>query len=544
MHSEVDEANLKGFPMRSSFELALSNITKFGDTDVFPFPIENHVFFDLPEKTVDLLETIHAGFEHYLVDNPVAQERSLSAVGYFGFRRATLIDPIWNAYLLALIIAIGTDIEAARISIDKKVVFSYRFSPDPQKGTVFDPNVGWSQFLEHARELATKSAFVLECDVSDFYPRAYHHRIENALQRASTNTEITRRVMALLKQLSKGVSYGLPVGGPAARLLSELLLNRVDRLLLAEGVIFCRFADDYRIFGRSREESYQQLILLSEKLFENEGLALQKSKTLIMSSEEFLSTRTMVTQDAGEADAQERSFLMLRLHFDPYSLTPESDYQSLQHELQRFDILGMLIRQMGKSRIDQQLTRRLIKAVRFLRPDIRDQAALSLAENLDVLYPVIPTTMMLYKSIWTDLSPNTSNLIVEILRERIKSRSYVLQVPVNLAFAVRVLAQDPSDETDEVLTQIYGETVSPSIRRDVILAMARRNADYWVSDKLKYWRSLTEWERRALIIASYMLGDEGEYWRAGVKAEFQPADFLVRDWAASRKNSRRWEVPL
>lgn len=27
---------------------ALDNITRHGDTDVFPFPIESHVFFDKP----------------------------------------------------------------------------------------------------------------------------------------------------------------------------------------------------------------------------------------------------------------------------------------------------------------------------------------------------------------------------------------------------------------------------------------------------------------------------------------------------------------
>jgi hypothetical protein len=530
--------------MRGPIHLAIANVAAFGDTDVFPFPIENHVFYDFPERTIELLELIDDTFGEYLIANPVEQERSLAAVGYYGFRRATFIDPIWNAYFLALVIAIGADIEAARVSNDRRVVFSYRFRPDPTTGAIFDSNVGWSQFQERARELAGTSAYVLECDVSDFYPRVYHHRIENALQRASNNFQSIGRIMTLLKQLSKGVSYGLPVGGPGARLLSELLLNRVDRLLLAEGVAFCRFADDYRIFATSKEEAYQRLIFLTEKLFENEGLALQKSKTLIMSSEEFLSTRMLTAEDVGEADTEERNFLLLRLHYDPYSLTSEKDYEALQTELQRFDVLGMLIRQMGKSRIDQQLTKRLIRAVRFLSPDLRDQAALSLIENLDVLYPVISTTMMLFRSIWDDLSASASTSIAQVLRDRIRRRSYVLQVPVNLAFALRVLALDPSDETDEVLTQIYGETGSASIRRDVILAMARRSADYWVSDRLKHWRSASEWERRALIVASYTLGDEGEYWRRGVKAEFRPPDVLIRDWAAARKNENRWEVPL
>lgn len=530
--------------MRDAIETALANVTSFGDTDVFPYPVENHVFYDRREEVIGHLLSIDAAFDEYLAANPVAQERSLAAIGYYGFRWATLIDPFWNAYLLALVVRIGGDIEAARLPPDRNVVFSYRFAPDAATGTVFRADIGWSEFQARARELASTSAFVLECDVSDFYPRVYHHRIENALRRATRDTAAADRIMAILKQLSKGVSYGLPVGGPAARLLSELLLNRVDRLLLAHGIVFCRFADDYRLFATSQEEAYQHLIFLTEKLFENEGLALQKSKTLIMSNDEFLSTRAIPAADGVEPETEEQSFLMLRLHYDPYSPTADADYEALQAELQRYDILGMLMRQMGKSRIDQQLTKRLIRAVRFLDGELRDRAALSLIENVDVLYPVLPTAMMLFRSTWQDLSESARIAIIDVLRQRIRNNSYVLQVPVNLAFALRVLALDTSDETDEVLTQIYDRTSSPSVRRDVILAMARRNADYWVSDRLKYWRSLHEWERRAAIIASYTLGDEGSHWRSGIRAELRAPDILVRDWAADRKNSNRWDIPL
>src|SRR5438105_2692546 len=238
--------------MRGAIDTALSNIIGFGDTDVFPYPIENHVFFDTRTETIALLEEIDARFADYLVANPVAQERGLAAIGYYGFRWGTLIDPIWNAYLLSLLVHVGPDIEQARVGRERHVVFSYRFNPDPVIGTVFDPGIGWSQFQERAIDLAKAAEFVLECDISDFYPRVYHHRIENALRRATTDSTAVDRIMAPLKQMSKGVSYGLPVGGPAARLLSELLLNRVDRLLLAHGITFCRFADDYRLFAVSR----------------------------------------------------------------------------------------------------------------------------------------------------------------------------------------------------------------------------------------------------------------------------------------------------
>ena len=61
---------------------------------------------------------------------PIESERLLQAVGYTGFRQGTQIDPIWNLYLLGMVILIGGEIEAGRIPPSKEVVFSYRFAPN------------------------------------------------------------------------------------------------------------------------------------------------------------------------------------------------------------------------------------------------------------------------------------------------------------------------------------------------------------------------------------------------------------------------------
>ena len=71
------------------------------------------------------------------------------------------------------------------------------------------------------------------------------------------------------------------------------------------------------------------------KLLENEGLPLQKAKTRILSSEEFLSTSEFTehhtAEDTDEAEA--RNFLSLRLHYDPYSPTADDDYELIKEEL-------------------------------------------------------------------------------------------------------------------------------------------------------------------------------------------------------------------
>lgn len=275
-----------------SLRLAVRNVAKHGDTDVFPYPIENHWFHDDEGTILDLLQEIDAGFDDRLGTYPIASVTSLSPVGYAGFRGATQIDPLWNAYLLGLVIEIGPDIEKARLPSSDEVVFSYRFHPSLPDSTLFDADLGWAAFQQHALRKAETAESILTSDISDFYPRIYHHRLENALNDAAPNTEVVRRIMAILSKLAPGeVSFGLPVGGHAARLLAELLLNRTDRLLRTTGLDYCRFVDDYHVFAGSREQAHSALVHISEVLLDNEGLTLSRLKTRFMSRSEVIVDR-------------------------------------------------------------------------------------------------------------------------------------------------------------------------------------------------------------------------------------------------------------
>lgn len=530
----------------AALKLAAKNIAAYGDTDIFPFPTENHIFFDKSKEVCSVLRDIDRDFDGSLVRMPVLTSKELAAVGYSGFRQGTQIDPIWNAYLLALVATIGEDIEARRVS--SKTVFSYRYKPDDEAGTLFDKGFGWQQFQTAAKLAAEKHAYVLRCDISDFYPRIYHHRLENALRRATDKADVVNRIRDLVSAIAAGPSYGLPVGGPAARLLSELLLNSVDRLLVAEGITFIRFVDDYLVFADSRARAHSALIRLNELLLTNEGLSLQKAKTRILSSAEFLATSDFAEPPDGEStdDAQARTFRRLRIHYDPYSPTAEADYEALAQELSKFDIVGMLGRELAKSRIDEGLTRRLVSAIKLLPASSQNDAMRSMLDSLDLLYPIFPSVMLLCRSLLPSLKPDVQAALYGALRQLIASDSYITQVPANLAYAIRVLATDSSEETELLFASLYKKTSSMMIRRDLILLMAYRRADYWLSNCRTSFATLTGWERRALLVASYTLGDEGKHWRDSIRDEQSPFDRLVLDWAAESKQKQgaAWRVPV
>ncbi len=532
--------------MDKHFRSAVQNIARLGDTDVLPFPIENHIFFDKEDQVVDLLSKIDRGFDDYLFKDPPLNESVLAPAGYVGFRSVTQIDPIWNAYLLGLVLSVGDEIEAARVPPARNTVFSYRYEFDDSSKAVFNPNVGWHEFQAESVRRAKQNSFVLTCDISDFYPRIYHHRLENALMIATKNNSAVPRIMKLLNAVSKNVSYGLPVGGPAARLLSELLLNRVDRLLLVQGISFCRFVDDYHIFAPTREKAYSNLVFLSEKLLENEGLALHKAKTRIMTSEEFLSvSQTIRSEDSNSAEeTQVKGFLSLSLRYDPYSSTADEDYESLRGELQRFNVVGMLTAEIEKSRVHQALTRKLISAVKFLEPDVKADAVRSLIDNAPLLYPVFPNVMLLFKSLLNDMDGDTKQYIFQGVRNLLTDESFITRVPANLGYAIRVIADDESEEAELLLAKIYNETPALFIKRDIILIMAKRNAHFWISDLRRAYNRLTDWERRALIVASFILADEGMHWRRNIRRELSDIDKLYQDWTQDKSLISGWSIPI
>jgi Reverse transcriptase (RNA-dependent DNA polymerase) len=332
--------------------------------------------------------------------------------------------------------------------------------------------------------------------------------------------------MKLLQHFSDNVSYGLPIGGPASRILAELVLNRTDRLFRSEGMKFCRFVDDYHFFVDSREEAYQALVKISETLYANEGFSLQKSKTRILSSAEFSTSASLVAEDG---DPSRASLLSLSLQFDPYSADPEGDYETLRSAVEQVDILGLLTQELAKTRVHSPLTKKLIQAIRFLGAKPKNDAVLSLVNNLDVLAPLFGIVAITIKSLFGDLLPDTRNLVIGAISDQLRKSSHLMKVDLNVAYAARVIALQHTDENEMLLNQIYSRTQSIFVRREVMLAMVKWRAAHWLSDKRRFFSTMSPWERRAFIIGSYTLLDEGEHWRSHVKDSLDPFSLLVRD---------------
>jgi RNA-directed DNA polymerase len=99
---------------------------------------------------------------------------------------------------------------------------------------------------------------VVDIDVSKFFDRVHHDRL---LSRLATRIE-DKRVLRLVRSfLTSGVMIGgletptrkgTPQGGPISALLSNIVLDELDKELEKRGLCFVRYADDCVIFVRSK----------------------------------------------------------------------------------------------------------------------------------------------------------------------------------------------------------------------------------------------------------------------------------------------------
>lgn len=292
---------------------SLEHVIRHGDTDIFPYPFE---FEFLREKKEEVADALAA--ENTATFRPLSSLDSLVPKSRHGFRVAHQLYPTDAIVLLAAIVSIGQQIEAARGHGDRPG-FSYRFAPSADF-EMFAPYCRYGNWLHHQHDLTLFAdeghyTHVVEADISDFYQRIYHHRLENGLLDAAGDIPETRLIRSFLRDIRARQSFGIPVGGNATRLLAELSLVDIDRALSGEGYEFTRYVDDFRIFIRADQDPYNALAFLADNLWAGEGLSLTSAKTRVVPFEQY---REHLDLFSGEDTAQAEQSAAERLLYAIY----------------------------------------------------------------------------------------------------------------------------------------------------------------------------------------------------------------------------------
>jgi RNA-directed DNA polymerase len=121
--------------------------------------------------------------------------------------------------------------------------------------------------------------FVVDIDLAKFFDRVNHDRLMAAVAERVEDRRVLRLIRGfltagvLIDGLLEASSEGTPQGGPLSPLLSNLVLDELDRELERRGHRFVRYADDCNIYVRSEAAGYR--VMASITRFVERRLKLQ-----------------------------------------------------------------------------------------------------------------------------------------------------------------------------------------------------------------------------------------------------------------------------
>lgn len=161
----------------------------------------------------------------------------------------------------------------------------------------FRPKRNAHQALKQAQEYVQEGrTIVVDIDLEKFFDRVNHDILMSRLEKRIKDKRVLRIVRRFLEAgiMRNGVvterNEGMPQGGNLSHLLSNLLLNELDKELEKRGHKFCRYADDTNIYVKSQKAG--ERVMESIKLFLNKRLKLKtnekKSKVAPSSECKFL----------------------------------------------------------------------------------------------------------------------------------------------------------------------------------------------------------------------------------------------------------------
>jgi hypothetical protein len=487
---------------------ALLAIQAHGYGDFFPNPPElsllvgkwDEIRNELSQMDLDL-------YEGYDVVFAFAPKSRLNV------RRVALLHPYDLVFYTGLVLALRDGITSARLPLRENRVFSYH-AEGSKNGILYNEEPGYREFREAitGRIRNNVESYVGITDIADFYPRIYQHRLVNAVQAACGNScqDHVRVLEKMLKRLSENVSYGIPIGPPASRLLGEAILIDVDSTLLSFGVEFVRFTDDYVIFSDTPEDAEYGIRVLGETLFTNHGLTLQTAKTKILKGTEYvdqyLTTHT-------KKEEEKRKLLALVGDYDE-SVSYEDMTSEQQREIDAMNLSQMLTDALAEGQnVDFKEVSFILGRLSALE---KPELIPIVLDNLERLAPVAHSIAAFFKKFSSMEDETRKNASTALLDPILRNSKYASEYYA--IWVLSIFADNPIWDHAETLLRILRETRSDAVRRFAALALGTSGSRAQVVHVKQYLATASSLCRTGLMLATSKMGkDERNYLRQSLR---------------------------
>lgn len=155
----------------------------------------------------------------------------------------------------------------------------------------FRPGRNQGQAVEAAQKIiASGKNYVVDIDLSKFFDRVNQDKLVRTLSTIIKDKRIVRLVGVILRSgvMQEGVvratTEGTVQGSPLSPLLSNLVLDALDKEIEFRGLEHCRFADDCNIFVKTRKAGERVMASISKFIEKKLKLVVNQEKSQVAES--------------------------------------------------------------------------------------------------------------------------------------------------------------------------------------------------------------------------------------------------------------------
>jgi len=199
-------------------------------------------------------------------------------------RRVEIPKPDGGVRLLGIPTVIDRMIQQAMAQI-LNGVFDHRFSSSSYG---FRPGRSAHDAIEMAREYISEGyKYVVDIDLEKFFDRVNHDKLMSLIARRVGDKRVLRLIRRYLESgiMINGVEVisedGVPQGGPLSPLLSNIMLDELDKELEKRGHMFVRYADDCNIYVKSERAGKRVYESIKRYLETRLKLTVNQSKSAV-----------------------------------------------------------------------------------------------------------------------------------------------------------------------------------------------------------------------------------------------------------------------
>jgi group II intron reverse transcriptase/maturase len=207
---------------------------------------------------------------------------------------------------------------------------SYGFRPERNQG----------QAVEAARKIvAGGKRYVVDLDLSKFFDRIHHDRLIARLGQTIPDKRILRLVGMILRSgiMANGLvtpsTEGAVQGSPLSPLLSNIVLDELDKELERRGLEFCRFADDCNIFVKTPKAAERVMASIGGYIEKRLKLVVNREKSQVARSDRVKFLGMTIVGDTIAISRKALQSAMAKVK----ELTPRGTHLTLEASIERIN---------------------------------------------------------------------------------------------------------------------------------------------------------------------------------------------------------------